>query len=91
MTANNNNRLPFIFARVANADQIEHGATPEIKDWLVKIASHHDLKIYDARWMDDSDIGSYALIPDVDLCESSHIFPTFDAARQFVKAWWRDN
>ena len=85
------NKLPFIFARITNADEIERGATPQIKDWIVKIASHHDLKIYDARWMDDSDIGSFALIPDVDLCESKHVFPDFKSARIFVKTWWEDN
>ena len=87
----NLNKLPFLFARIANIEAVKFGATAVIRDWVVKIASHHDLKIYDAGWMCDAEFGELALIPDVDLCESVHIFPDYKAARQFVKDWWRDN
>ena len=87
----NENKLPFLFARINNIEAVKFGSTPVIRDQVVKIASHHDLKIYDAGWMVDEEFGELALVPDVDLCESVHIFPDYKAARQFVKDWWKVN
>ncbi len=87
--SSNTNILPFIFARLT--DEYEKNDKAVIKDWIVVIAEP-DFRIYDSRWMCDSELGGFCYIPDVDIkVDENYIFPDFDSARKFVKQWWKNN
>lgn len=85
------NLIPFIFARATEESQklYENGKGDlKVRDWIMVIA-YPDFKVYDSRWMDDSEQGKFCLIPDVDISfEKDHVFPTFKEARKAVGLWW---
>ena len=81
-------KYPFLFAKLENPEDAAMGANPKIVKWIVTIAKYHNLKLYDARWMNDPIIGTYVLVPDLDISESDHLFDEPLDALLFIKDWW---
>ena len=84
---------PFIFARTTEESQTlyEQGESDlVIKDWIVVIAQP-DFTIYDSRWMNDPEQGSFCLVPGVNISvDKDQVFATFEEAKQAVGQWWVD-
>lgn len=90
---NTSNFLPFIFARATEESQnnyLNGRGELVIKDWVVCIATP-DFTVYNSTWMRDENLGSFCLIPDVDISHQKSTHATFEEARQAVKDWWVKN
>ena len=87
-------QYPFICARTTKESQTLYDAGETglvIKDWVV-IFALPDFKVYNCRWMEDEQMGSYCLIPDIDVSvEKGQVFATFEEAKQAVRKWWIEN
>jgi hypothetical protein len=74
-------KYPFLF--------IKDNYSGTERFYKVIIASHVSLIDYDSRWMGDSDLGDYCLVPDVDISQEEYIFKTEEEALDFIKEWWK--
>lgn len=88
-------KYPFLFVVQTNHPE-GFPKTLEGAKYFVKIAKSFDLTSYNSDWMDDKDfpksdnLGSFTLIPDLDLLESTHEFTSELDALRFIQRWWSE-